>query len=649
MNPLAACPNPFKISVVTDPWDPSPTDVTEIHAEAYELCRRALEHVRESQHSTGVLLHGAAGSGKTHLLARLHGRLLDNAGPGGEVVFVSVPMRTTPQMLWRHTRRRLVDDLVRPSPAGVQLERVLVQRLGGIERIDGDRQLWWEYLRDDSIPEQLEARLEDLFDRLDQEAEIGRDVSVVLTHLLLGRHRRDARAWLRGDSLPENVLNTLGVVRTEEIADEQEDRARRCVLALCRLMGPEAPLVLCFDQIESLQTSPTDKNGLFEFGKFFGTLHAQTKNALLISCIQSAFLDLFTDAIRESDRQRIAEFGRLAFKPLTLPSASRLVQARLNDVPDVARLRALQSNPLWPLKEADIRSVVAPRGAVARKVLAHCAELFETARGKTHPPMNAGDYLEQEWQLRVEESLAASAPEQTGPLLEHGLPLLVDLASEGWKNTEREGEIDMIFSGPDGRVGVALCNQPNMKSLAGKLRRLEDRLDELKLEKVVLFRDPRLPISKTAKATREYLEKLSQRDTTLVHPSVEALAALEALRGLLSDAKSGDLANSGDTIEMATVRSWLASRLPESLQTLLEFITSPPRFADNSPGQSAVFEDLLELVEARRVVRLDEAAAELGHPLEVLSACVARHPAQFGFLSGPPAVVFDYVPESVNG
>jgi hypothetical protein len=45
--------------------------------------------------------------------------------------------------------------------------------------------------------------------------------------------------WLRGDSLPEGILDRLGVVTSDPDSDEDpEGRARRTVLALCRLASP---------------------------------------------------------------------------------------------------------------------------------------------------------------------------------------------------------------------------------------------------------------------------------------------------------------------------------------------------------------------------------------------------------------------------
>src|SRR5262245_8070228 len=103
----ASIPNPFRSAIVADPWHWDVVDVAEIHGDAFELCCRALEHVRSNHLSTSVLFYGEAGSGKTHLLARFQSylaSLLTTNGHAPPAVFVSVRLQTSPQMIWRHLR-----------------------------------------------------------------------------------------------------------------------------------------------------------------------------------------------------------------------------------------------------------------------------------------------------------------------------------------------------------------------------------------------------------------------------------------------------------------------------------------------------------------------------------------------------------------
>ena len=87
----------------------------------------------------------------------------------------------------------------------------------------------------------------------------------------------------------------MGLVGTND-DDDQEDEARRVVLALCRLAGPKVAVVLCFDQIEALQMDRKDRSGLFAFGQLVMTLYQQANNVFLISCVQSTFVDQLRDS-----------------------------------------------------------------------------------------------------------------------------------------------------------------------------------------------------------------------------------------------------------------------------------------------------------------------------------------------------------------
>ena len=83
-------------------------------------------------------------------------------------------------------------------------------------------------------------------------------------------------------------------------------------------------MLFCFDQVEALETIPSDLSGFVAFGGVVSTLHDEAKNLVLVSCMQSAVLGKF----------RRADYARLAEHIVQLPSlgrqdALRLIQARL--------------------------------------------------------------------------------------------------------------------------------------------------------------------------------------------------------------------------------------------------------------------------------------------------------------------------------
>ena len=71
--------NPFRKTIVANPWDTCPSDVAAINDQPFQQCLRGIRRVQETGHSAGLVIHGPAGAGKTHLLARLHDHLTPRA------------------------------------------------------------------------------------------------------------------------------------------------------------------------------------------------------------------------------------------------------------------------------------------------------------------------------------------------------------------------------------------------------------------------------------------------------------------------------------------------------------------------------------------------------------------------------------------
>ena len=123
-----------------------------------------------------------------------------------------------------------------------------------------------------------------------------------------------------------------------------------------------------------------------------------------------------------------------------------------------------------------------------------------------------------------------------------------------------------------------------------------------------------------------------------VRPSVAALGALDAMRKVLSDAKSGALAVAGDAVEPAVVEQWLASHLPPALRDLLDEIALT-QYEDVPP------DGLLDLLEKKRVIRLDEAARETRQDMDYIECWVREHSTQAGILDGPVPMIYQAVPD----
>ena len=647
--------NPFRQTIVASPWETTPGDVPEIHGSVFNHCLLGIEHVRRNHRSAALLIHGEAGSGKTHLLSRLRARLAPQAPSATnrhECLYVWVRLQTSPRMIWRTLRRTLVDDWFRPAAgAHSQFERILFHRLAEIRPAEGDLERWYEYMLD-KHPEGLAELMEEIAVNLD----LDRNTALAFSHIAFGRHLRDLRAWLAGMSLPQAALERMDLAADDGSDEELEERSRQVVLMLCHLAGNGLPIVLSFDQVEALQMAPGDRDALFSYGQLISSLHDSTTNVLLVSCVQSAFYTEFKDHARAADYDRMISLGAYSLDPLNRAQAEHLITKRLADAAN-AVFPTPRPFACWPLEPREFEGLF-PNGISPRKLLSLCAERFESRiAGAAADQMNApvldvasapshsaavATFLEEKWQATFEQKLAVNSAEQTKEILEHGLPLLVKLITPAAKFARDEllPDVALILESSKGRTGLTVCTQSNMNSLSALLKRLKKQLSLQRLQRLVLVRDARVPLSPSARKTHQLLAELEQQPGVVInHPSAEALAALDALRSLLSDAKSGDLTCQGEGVEAQTVGQWLQLHLTRGLSDMVDLVLGDSTANVNSTDARDV-EALNELLEKNPMLPLQQAAQALRRPVEDVTAIVQRHAAHFSLLGQPPYLLF---------
>jgi hypothetical protein len=225
---------------------------------------------------------------------------------------------------------------------------------------------------------------------------------------------------------------------------------------------------------------------------------------------------------------------------------------------------------------------------------------------------------------------------------------LIHILDESWseQDQQRPRDVDIILKNPSSKVAISFCNQQNLRSLAGRFKRLGNQIRESDFDKLFLIRHPELPISIEAKKTRKYLAKLKRINAIFFTPDIELMAALEALRSVLADAKAGDLSNSGNTLSSGTVIDWLKKTVVIPVSEFLNQI-----IGDNATTMGEDFEilqDLHSLLEEERVMKLVDAAVQLATEPDRLQTIARDYPGQIGFLQGPPPVIFQFIPQSAQ-
>jgi hypothetical protein len=280
-------------------------------------------------------------------------------------------------------------------------------------------------------------------------------------------------------------------------------------------------------------------------------------------------------------------------------------------------------------------------------LIAHCATLFESQRGGKAIAISLApaieDFLKAALEERRGKALESGEPSQTNQIITHGLPALLSLNGNRWRQRSRNvpAGVDLLFESPEGDVAIGLCNNRPGPGLVKKLDQLRKLTEDSLATKLILLRDSRLPIGKSATRTRELREQLLRKGARWVEPSPEALATLDSLRRLLSDAKSGELDNRGDTVELKSVQDWLAQHLTVELKDVLNELAPE----DIMPPPEELYEEIAELLGRQHIVSVADAAALLSREIEEVEACAQRHSERVGALGDPPMVLFRLVAE----
>jgi len=235
-----------------DPWAQDPLDLPALNARASQAIEDAIEHVRRTARaearalrSSSLAIVGPPGSGKTHLFARLRRKL----GPRAVFVLIRPPAVTelSPRFVLGELVRQLAFAPARGLPQANALVGSFLGRLDGIGASYPSAVLS-EYatLTADERAERLETAIEGvlaLCPELD-ELYLARLLEVPFAP---NATARALLAWLSGSECDEAQLERIGAS-----ASLSEARALPALRTLAAVGALGAPLVLVFDQLESL-------------------------------------------------------------------------------------------------------------------------------------------------------------------------------------------------------------------------------------------------------------------------------------------------------------------------------------------------------------------------------------------------------------
>lgn len=339
-NVILKSTNPFDNYRSVSFWQPQkqPEPVVEsIHQDAIATIEETLNRVVQDHCTRTVMLQGDQGSGKTYLLGRLKKKLNHKA------FFVYIQPFPQSDRIWRHILRYTVNSMIQVPEGQTDSQLMLwLKSLSAFTKHSlGVRVLkdnFWELFTSDR--KHFSKYLKDIY----KEAGIynADNFFGVLHDLTVPELYTSACQWLQGDDLSEESLKELGVkgsIDTEEAACET-------LANFGRISTETQPIVLCFDQLESIARP----DGFPDLQTLFSVqtkIHGENNNFLVIISITTDTWKQHESRIDLSHKARIDIEANL--KPISLKDAESLLATRLSSLHRQAKPKP--NSPIYPLNQ----------------------------------------------------------------------------------------------------------------------------------------------------------------------------------------------------------------------------------------------------------------------------------------------------------
>lgn len=611
-----ALKNPFLVTKVDDTTTLPPGDVPELHDRVREKCRLALAQAQQSGQSIGLMVIGEAGSGKSHLIARLRQDMAANA----RAALATIPLRGAfAGKLWRHVRARMAAELLRCYPGS--------DGLNGLLRILRNRFPKWA--SDQSATGGLlaillgksKAGLQSYLHEFARTCTLDYPLQKVLCKL----ENPHAQAWLRGQQLEGAYLAELGLPPAFPSEQEQEIASREVVLSLLRLAGTTTTLFLCFDEVEAIQAGTYDAASLRQFATLVTDLLAETGPRVVATFIRpNLHIDL-SKSVEPSNLQKMAQ-DSTGLPVINWEQTVRLTKARLEAEPSCCSARLdYPDQSFWPLSSDFLEGVFKTnkRSLTPRHLIRACAVEFErlqssdrmpeaepfkpkdrspAPRGKgdleragngsadlisigpldsldgiPSPSPDDTDFVRM-WEKQRQKYLKKSQEIRFDRTMAIGLPWLVHLTHMPfvWLQEPEDcpGDVNLMFQ-PRGRgrkkLGISFCNhEPRLLwHRLDRLLRQWSATRETTLGPLIVLR---ARAERTTEASESRLTKLAKAQARIVRVETQPLAELAAFQTMLMAAQTGDLTRSGKPVEVGEYDTWVKENLSAAVKELLDLI-----------------------------------------------------------------------------
>ena len=651
---ILSSPNPFSGSIVRSAWEDFP-DVKSLNGLLTDQVLNLLQDVKTSHVTKVILIQGQAGIGKSHFLSRLR-RIADQ----GEFLFVSVRPISDVTTIFNHIYRETFTSLRKKSSKATYtpMDSLISNILSGtlvkelkivgkrkslpkkiknlIDILEKDHTLIFKLLESDqksftifnSLVEKAISSIEEEFPEVDL------TFLNVLFKAINPELKPYSLRWLQGDDIPDDQLQALGA-RTTINNDQIAQRVLHSVMTLS-----DRPILLCFDQLESIYDRFGDPIVLFAFFDTVIRLCNETPNALVLLMSQAAtWNEQIEPQLQRSAKDRI-EYIEVLRTP-TVEQLEELVRIRLG------KLWGMYPYPppseIYPFTPDYLKSLGVTEGWNPRNIIRTLARDINQMKATRNvvmvekpmegpPPEGTPDSLK-EFVLnqmnilvsRFSDNLDENPFSARENYLEAGF---FDLF-KGSKDLQREFEgqtishivfktkpkhLDMILTvnkgnGEVDHWGIEVCNKENSNSVLAVLRRVKNHLDQNKINKWYILRDYSLRIKSTWKKTNEMINSLRKRGGSIVYLDTETNAQIFACRELLDLSSAGDLEFNNTVITRKDLIPIIIEEILPDISILKELFSLPETVTEPLavPGPTTnLQQQIMDVLETTIVVNMSK-------------------------------------------
>ncbi|MDZ8107206.1 MAG: ATP-binding protein [Nostoc sp. DedQUE12a] len=561
--------NPFDNIRSVNFWHKQPQlepTVDSIHHEAIATIAAILNQVAQDHCTRTVIIDGDGGSGKTYLLGRLKKTFNHKA------FFVYIPPFPQSDYIWRHILRYTVDSLVQ-IPEGQKDSQLLLWLINVLSAIK-QRGVKERLFKDDIFNLLRSDRrkfITTLKNTYKQASIYNADNFFGVLHDLTNSELYPlACEWLRGDDLSEESLKALRI----KSSISTEEAAREILANFSRIAGDTQPIVLCFDQLESIARLPDGSIDLQALFNVNTKIRDEDNNFLIIISIATNTWEQNKSRIDQPHKARI--YQKIDLKNISLAQAESLLASRLYFLHRQAHPQP--DSPIYPFISQYLEDGFPAGKTNAREAIIFGRDIFQEykqwlAKGGTkdnfHPSYRKKPTdLLAAFKLKWREELTKI--EQRITQVRHfSSPELVQMLQEALAALEIEDIKTPLFTGTkfgsyslgyrltdkSKRFGVIWTEDPNMTTFFHVMEACGKAVKKDPSLTLYLIRAEILGNSNN-KGYQRYIEIFSGGlSHHLIIPNLTSVHYLATYHSLVRDAREGDLVIAGQTFNFKNLQA----------------------------------------------------------------------------------------------